>query len=322
MVHMQLLHHFMTHGSVYPLMEGCMRDIVMNVALREQYVMHSVLALSAHHISVIRPNQQSFYHNLAMQLQTRALSTFNSIDVGLYGDSVEKRVPVFIFSSVLGIHALCDTLSHRDPDFDAAIARFVAYLGLHRGMHIVMDGYWNEIRKTELKVIFEELVPQWFQVTSEGRECDDIRERLKAAGLDAEELEETLRAVDLVQWVFDARPTPESRAYVLCSWAAMLGRTFVRMLETRRPEALAVLAYYFLAMHYCRGVWMMGRAGQHFLTLLADHFRGGEWYPWVETPYQMLQDALGQEAADGQTQTDANYLSSNFGPADHSETMC
>lgn len=295
----------------------------MSLALQEPYIMHSVLALSAHHLSVVRPEQQSFYHNLAIQLQTQALSIFNSIDVGLYGDSVEKRIPVFIFSSVLGIHALCDMLSYRDLDADSAISRFVAYVTLHRGMHTVMYGYWEELRKTELKVIFDEVVPQWFQLTSEGRECDDIRERLSSSmSLDAEEREDALRAVDLVQWVFDAKPKPESRSYVLCSWVAMLGRPFVRMLETRRPEALAVLAYFFLAMYHCRGVWLMGGAGQHFLTLLTEHFHGGEWYAWVETPYQMLQGALEKDALECQTQPDAEGLSFHLGPADHSETGC
>lgn len=289
--------HFMVHGAVYPMMESCMKDIVMNVALREPYVMHSILALAAHHLSSFRPDEYAFYHNLAIQLQTQALSLFNSIDVSLYGDSVEKRIPVFIFSSVVGIHALCDVLSHRDPDPDSAIERFLSYINLHRGMHTVMHGYWDELRSTELKIIFDELVPQWFQVASEGRECDDILERLKAANLNSEELQSAEDAVGLVQWVFDAKPKQESRAYVLSSWVAMLGKPFVRMLEAHRPEAFAVLAYYFLAMHYCRGVWMMKGAGQHFLTLLADHFRGGEWYAWVEPPYQMLQGALEQEAA-------------------------
>ncbi|KAK4149069.1 hypothetical protein C8A00DRAFT_47244 [Chaetomidium leptoderma] len=280
MVHMELLHHSITDTALYPVPDSGMKSIILTTALREPYVMHSTLALSAHHLSVIRPNQQAYYYNLAMQLQTHALSLFNSIDVALLGDSVEKRVPVFIFSCVLGFHALCDTLSHRDPDFDSALSRFVAYIGLHRGLLTVMNGYWDELRKTELQVIFDDMVPAWFQVKSEGRECDGLRERLASAGLDAEELEATQHTLDVVQWVFDSRPGPEGRAYVLCSWAPMLRSPFVRMLEAGRPEALAVLAYYFLVMHHCREVWMIGGAGQHFLTLLANHFRGGDWYAW------------------------------------------
>ncbi|KAK4103216.1 hypothetical protein N658DRAFT_422129 [Parathielavia hyrcaniae] len=311
MAHMELLHHYMTHNtSIYPV-DAYMKGIIMPVALREPYVMHSVLALSAHHLSAIRHDRQAFYYNLAIQLQTDALSLFNSIDVGVFGDSVEKRIPVFIFSCLLGFHAFCDALSHRDGDSDTAIARFLGYLALHRGMHTVMHGYWDKLRESELQVIFDELVPRWFQVAGQGHECDDIRERLTSGNMDDDELTAAQHAVDLVQWVLDAKPGPQSRGYVLCSWVAMLERPFVRMLEARRPEALAVLAYFFLAMHHCRRVWMFGGAGQHFLTLLAEHFRGREWYAWVETPYQMLQESLRQEALDGN--------SSNHGPASHSE---
>jgi hypothetical protein len=311
---MELLHHYMAHTTLHPLMDTWMKDVIIRIALREPYVMHSVLALSAHHISVTRLDRQAFYHNLAIQLQTQALSLFNSIDVGLFGDSVEKRVPVFIFSCMLGFHALCDALSHRDTDFDSAIARFLAYMALHRGMHTVMHGYWDKLRQTELKVIFDELVPQWFQVSSKGRECDGIRGKLASAGLNEEELEGGQHAIDLVQWVLDAEPGPESRAYVLCSWVTMLRPPFVRMLEARRPEALAILAYFFLAMHHCREVWMYGGAGRHFLTLLTDHFRGGDWYPWVEPPYQMLQESLEKESL--------HTPSLGAGHASHLETTC
>ncbi|SPQ26999.1 6d79b124-7117-4c3e-8624-883a8adc57ac [Thermothielavioides terrestris] len=321
---MELLHHYITHTSLYPLVTHVfMKDIVMSIGLREPYVMHALLALSAHHLSVTRPDRHDFYHNLAIQLQTRALSLFNSIDVASLGDSVQGRVPMFIFSCVLGFHALCDALAHRDPDFGSAIARFLAYVRLHRGIHTVMDGYWDDLRNTELRVIFDEMVPSLFHLDAEGRECDDIRDRIKSSSLTDEEIEAAQKAIDLAQWVFDAKPNPESRAYVLCSWVAMLPRPFVRILVEGRPEALAVLAYYFLAMHYCRDVWMIRGAGQHLLALLVDHFRGGEWYAWVEIPYRMLQESLAVTVASSdQPVTDFDSLSSHPRPANHSEQTC
>ncbi|KAK3905193.1 acyl-CoA N-acyltransferase [Staphylotrichum tortipilum] len=293
MVHMELFHHYMTQQDVYHQMEGSMKDVIVAVALREPYVMLSVLALSAYHLGVVRPpERRAFYRDLAVQLQTDALSLFNSIDLAGFGDSVEKRIPVFIFSCILGFHALCDTMTHRDPRFEEALARYVSYVRLHRGMHTVMRGYWDEVRKTELKVIFDEMVPQWFQIVAEGHECDDIRARIAGAELDDEEERKAMQAaVDLLQWVFDARPI-QSRVYVLCAFVAMLSPPLVNMVETLRPEALAILAYYFLAIHYCSDAWNFGGAGRHFLTLIADHLHGGPWYAWVEPPWRKLQESL------------------------------
>lgn len=315
MVHMELLHHYETQTDVYHHMEDSMKDVVLTVALREPYVMHSVLALSAYHLSVVHPpERRAFYRDLAVQLQTDALSLFNSIDLARFGDSVEKRVPVFIFSCVLGFHALCDTMTHRDPGFEEALGRYVAYVRLHRGMHTVMHGYWDQLRKTELKVIFDEMVPLWFKVTAEGHECDDIRAKIAAADLDDEERKAMQAAVDLLQWVFDARPI-QSRAYVLCSFVAMVSPPFVRMLEALRPEALAILAYYFLGMHYCSDVWNFGGAGRHFLTVIAEHFRGGEWYAWVEPPYRKLQESLEAAGRDQESLPDADGSAPDAGTA-------
>lgn len=297
MVHMELLHHFMTFAGyvIYPAVDGQMKSAMMTIALREPFLMHSLLGLSAHHFSVVRPNQRAFYHHVAIQLQTRALSLFNSIDLGLLGDSTEKRIPVFMFSGVLGFHALCDMLSHRDSDWPSAQTRFVSYLRLHRGMLDVMEGHWESLRNTELSFILSDIAPQ-FHTVVRGQECDDLRQRIRSSSLTWEELEATEKALDHLQGVIDARPNPISRAHVLCSWTGMIGKPFARMLETGRPEALAVLAYYFLAIHYCHELWMMGSAGQHFLTLLVDHFRFGEWAAWFEVPYRMLQESLEKDA--------------------------
>lgn len=323
MVHMELLHHYITDdGQIYPLLDGCLKHIIMATALREPFVMHSVLALSAHHLSVVRAGQQPFYHNLAIQLQTRALSLFNSIDVGSLGDSIEKRIPIFIFSCVLGFHGLCDMLSYRDPDFDSALVRYQSYLRLHRGMHHVMQGHWDGLRDTELRIIFDELWPRHFRVNIEGQQCDDIRRRIESSGLDPEKLTATRKAIDLVQWVFEARPSPESRAYVLASWAALISQPFAEMLEAGRPEALAVLAYYFLALHYCRDVWMIGDAGRFLLTLLVDYFRGGQWEEWVEPPYRMLKASLEREAFESQLLFDITHSTSPTTAFPHSESAC
>ncbi|KAJ4293805.1 hypothetical protein N0V88_005316 [Collariella sp. IMI 366227] len=321
MVHMELLHHYMTHDYVYPLMNSGMRELIITTALQEPYVMHSTLALSAHHFSISQPERQSFYHDLAIQLQTRALTLFNTTDVSLLGDSAEKRIPLFIFSALVGFHALCDALMHRDNDYESAMARFMDYIRLHRGIHAVMDGCWEALKQTRLKFIFDELVPQWFRIESDGHDCDDIRERIASLKLEDEEYQGLKKAIDLVQWVLGAKPDPESRAYVLVSWTPMLARPYVAMLEAGRPEALAVLAYYFLALHHCRSVWMIGGAGQHLLTLMADHFRGGEWYSWVEVPYRELQRSLEAEATKEKDQpmADANTSAPHPGPDSHSE---
>lgn len=300
MVHMELFHHYLTisdkQDGIFLLDDGGMRDLITTNALRYPYLMHALLAVSAHHIGFLRPAQRSFYHDLSIRLQTRALSLFNStVDVNQVGDSAEKRVPIFLFSSVLGFHALCDLLSHRDPDWPTAFQRFTTYMCLHRGIHNVMEGHWDNLRKTELGLIFDVLVAQWFQVKPEGHQCDDLRQKIATSpDLAPDEREGMEKAIDFLQWVFDTKPSPKSRAYALCSFTTWIARPVVRLLQAGKPEAVALLAYWFLALDRCRETWMMRDAGQHFLTLLAEHWRGTPWFEWVEVPFRMLGEDLGE----------------------------
>ncbi|KAK3937857.1 hypothetical protein QBC46DRAFT_266570 [Diplogelasinospora grovesii] len=292
MVHMELLHHTLAESTaIRPQINPLAMVITMRHALREPFLMYQTLALSARHLSVIRPEREAFYHNQAVQLQTRALSLFNAINLPYYGASIERRVPVFLFSNTLGFHALCDILSYRYDDFSAVIERFLGHLRIIRGVHAVMDGHWDAIQESELKPLVEMGI-RWYNAEGEGHDCDDIRQRIGSLGLDEKTLEGANKAISHLQYIFDGRPDKcMDRVNILLSWPTMIMEPFVEMLETGRPEALVILAYYFLALHFCREIWMIGDAGQHLLTLLREYL-GPEWSAWVEKPCQMLKEAI------------------------------
>ncbi|KAK4453906.1 sterol uptake control protein 2 [Podospora aff. communis PSN243] len=297
MGHAELLHHFLTDSDmVYSLAVSMARDIVIAQALREPYLMHQCLALSASHLSVIRPHLASYYHNQAIQLQTQALTLFNAIDISQFEISVAHRVPGFVFSAILGFHALCDMLSYRDADFPSALARYVSYLRLHRGVYQIMEGHWEEIRETDLKPIIEAGIG-WFEMESEGHECDDIRQRISQAGLDEETLKATMKAIGFVQCVFDGRPVPVGRTHILVSFGVMIPKAFFDLLESGRPEAMVVLAYYFLALHTCRSVWMIGGAGEHLFELVVNYL-GEQWESWLERPKELMRMLKEEDGGD------------------------
>ncbi|KAK3381527.1 hypothetical protein B0H63DRAFT_207634 [Podospora didyma] len=297
MVHMELFHHYITNfPALYPPLVGMPLAITMRHALREPYLMHQVLALSAQHLSVLRPHQEGFYRNIAIQLQTQALALFNSLDLGYFDMALDHRVAAFVFSSVLGFHSLCDALSYRDSYFPTSLDRFLRYLHLHRGVHNSSEGRWLEIRESELRTTIEQSMA-WYNVNGQGRECDDIRQRAQAsANLSMEELEATMKAIDLLQTVFDGRPTPQSRIHILFNWTMMLPTEFVGMMDAGRPEALAVLAYYFLALHHCHNEWMVGDSC-HFLLQSVANYLHPDWASWVERPCQMLEEMLNDEGS-------------------------
>ncbi|KAK1776265.1 hypothetical protein QBC45DRAFT_220596 [Copromyces sp. CBS 386.78] len=326
MVHMELLYHYTTDiFFTFPPLGDTVRSLTMHHALREPYLMYQILALSARHLSVLRPHREAFYHHHAIRLQTHALTLFNSIDMSHFdspGCPVEKRVPLFLFSSVLGFHALCDTLSYRDAEFPATLTRFVGYLHLHRGIYGVMEGYMEEMKQSELKPIIEEGI-RLYDTRGTGAECHDILTRLgerfstsssraragdsNRDGEDGEEGErdgdgETMKAlrqaVQHLQVIFDAMPSPARQVQMLLAWGTMLRKPVMDMLEEGKPEVLAVLAYYFVCLHLCRKVWISGDSGKFLLESLVRYmsYLGPEWEEWLETPCRLLREADEMEA--------------------------
>ena len=191
-------------------------------------------------------------------------------------------------------------LSFRDDDFSVALKRFTEYLKLHRGIISVMDGYWEDLKKTELSIVFQMAVPEFYhESTQEGKECGDLLRRLEAAGLEEEQLAGAKWAVRALQWVFDAAPDHAKQLHVLCGWAVIVPQPVVEMMEQGRGEALSILAYYFLALHYCRKkVWLIGDAGEFLLRGLA-RFLGEDWREWVEGALSMLEESLVLETREG-----------------------
>ncbi|KAK0659175.1 hypothetical protein QBC41DRAFT_308014 [Cercophora samala] len=307
-VHMQLFYHYMTnHSVIYPFVDydGGLKRIIIETALREPFLLHSILAMASRHLSETGSSNTAYYHDLAIELQTHALSLFNSFDVEYFAQSIQRRVPVFLFSAILGFHALCDMLAYRDDAFPSNLARLTGYFRLHRGILAVMDGYWEDLKKTELRILFDNIVPRWYEISDDGgSDCDDIKQRIQdSPNLDDEQREAFAKVLKYLQWVFDAKPDYRGRAHLLCSFAVMIPRPFVDAVEAGKPEALAILAYFYAALHFCRDIWLIGNSGQFLLTSLATHLNqlGPEWSAWLEKPCQMLRESLEEDTLNTQS---------------------
>jgi hypothetical protein len=218
LVHLELLHHYLTNQCLamsLPTAEITLR-LTMKHALQTPYLMYQALAISARHLSVVRPERQAFYHHLAIQLQTKSLGLFNALDITSQA-SIEERVPVFMFSSVLGLHALCDALSFRDADFPTALSRFTGYLYLHRGIYTIIEGNWEGFKECELKPVID-FGTSWFLMNGEGPEMDDIRAKVASSDMDKDAKFACQRAIGHLQTVLDGKPHYAVRAHLIVSW--------------------------------------------------------------------------------------------------------
>ena len=263
-------------------------DAVINFAFGAPFLMHEILAISALHLSTLRPNQKELYSNKAAELQTYALSLFNNLPDSY---NSENPIPVFLFSSFLGIHVLFDTLLYRPADFSLFIDRFVGCLRLHRGVYTLAKGSWALLQDTELRP----LIITREQGETEGNECAVLKSLMRSADLSQASVDTCQKAIERLQWVFDCshlqtESTEDAgEADLIFAWPITISPEFTELLLQKRPEALAVLAHYAVLLHWRRNLWIIKDGGM-FLMESIMRYLGSYWEHWLAFPISVLRE--------------------------------
>lgn len=309
MAHLELYHHFSQPPSsnyffclATPEMADGMKTNTLDDSVQVPYLMYQLLAISARDKSrrAADDDRRASYLQLALQLQTHAITMFNaSIPMLPSLASPKQGTPILAFSAMLGTHALCDTLTALDepsapqpPEVDECqqrsslqdfLARWLDYIRLHRSVsnHALAASDTPELRPLLLHGrAMAERQPA-------GHQTDALLARVAALqGLSPEVLAACLTAVDLLQVAIDmgndaSAPAPApasadggstsansttttaataSPEHLPIWWALSVPDAFVEALSTGLPELVAVLAYYAVLLHRARSCWAVGPA--------------------------------------------------------------
>ena len=318
MAHLELYHHFsLPPSSNYffclatPELADVMKTSALDQSVHVPYLMHQLLAISARDKSrrATDDDRRASYLQLALQLQTHAITMFNASTLLLPSlTSTEQGTPIMAFAAMLGTHALCDTLTALDepsapqPEVDECqhrsslqdfLARWLDYIRLHRSVsnHALAVSDTPHLRPLLLHGrAMAERQPA-------GHQTDALLARVATLqGLSPEVLAACLTAVDLLQVAIDMgndAPAPAPAAHggtntntnntattvataspehLPMWWALSVPDAFVEALSTGLPELVAVLAYYAVLLHRARSCWAVGAAaGTRLLQVLTAH---------------------------------------------------
>lgn len=321
MAHLELYHHFSKPPSsnyFFCLATPEMADVMINSALEHSvqfpYLMHQLLAISAHDKSrrAADDDAKTSYLKLAVQLQTHALALFDASNPGPSYSLASSRqsTPILAFASMLGTHALCDTLTTleepaapQQAEVDESgqqrsslqdfLSRWLDYIRLHRSVssHALAASH-----SAELQPLLQH-GRAMVERQPAGHQTDALLARVAALpGLSSEVLAACLTAVDLLQVAIDmgndappsdppsasssssttatTTPPPVSSTpeHLPIWWALSVPDGFVDALATGQPDLVAVLAYYAVLLHRARSCWAVGpAAGTRLLQVLTAH---------------------------------------------------
>ncbi|KAF1982596.1 hypothetical protein K402DRAFT_397322 [Aulographum hederae CBS 113979] len=228
--------------------EGDGISLAVNASLESPFLLYQLLAFSACHLAFLRPERSAEFSRQAValqSLQTRAVSLFNAAWTKVDGSNC---VAVLLFSTALGHHLLADTLAKRTPTgLEAFIAHYVQCVELHRGIYTVAMSAWPLLMESHLEPVLS-LSSSFTSRLPKGRHCQPIKTLLDSA----EELAETdkqacMQSVHYLQIGFDAVFAKEEgehgiRHQMIFLWSMLAPPELTRLLASRRPEVLVLLA--------------------------------------------------------------------------------
>ncbi|KAJ5934783.1 hypothetical protein N7466_004330 [Penicillium verhagenii] len=255
------------------------------------FLMNELLALAATHISIQRPSERSIYRHHATQLQNHALASFNNAQ---NSEEPEGYMCRFIFSSMLGVHMLCDTLHFRDPDFTLFLDSFTHYLRIHCGVRSVMRNKWQALNETALGPVLRDGELRLQSKTNDGLgpECSRLLGLVERSNLGPSITATYHTAIESLQMAFNSVSSTDSpRGYCVgvVSWPATLSSEYIDLLTRRSPDALAILAHYAVILHHHRNLWLFGDGGRYLIQSISE-FLGPGWAEWVAFPNHALSE--------------------------------
>ncbi|KAK1143703.1 hypothetical protein N8T08_006103 [Aspergillus melleus] len=296
MLHAELFHHLSTvtlpsfcdSGSGLYLSPADM----INHGLSTPYLLNELLALAALHLGVLRKDRKDYYRHHSAQLQNHALQLLHVSELDPSG---KTSVSAFVFSSILGIHLLCDTLLFRDGEFQHFLDRFIHYLRIHQGVRSVIGGHWAHLKETSLKSVLDEgeasLQRQDTTGTGQGA-CSHLLARIQAAHLGPCTADTYRQAIEALQRSLAAasRGTAADRRHGALAWPVVVTQEHNDALVHRRPEALVILAHFAALLHACQEMWVFGDGGR-FLIESVEGYLGPDWNEWLAWPVQCVAES-------------------------------
>jgi hypothetical protein len=237
--------------------------------------MYETLAISAFHLSVKHPSKSDLYLTESTTLQAQALSLFSSATPTVNQDNL---IPAFLFSAILGLHFFCDTFTTPSPDLSTFLDRLVQSIRLLKGVRALVGDSWEFIKNSDINVLLQSdegpVVDRDDKVTHAFEDlCTAFSQSHTLDAFDSKVYCETITGL---LRVYNAQPPDRTFARrpdikIVTDWPITISVEYTELLNERRPEALAVMAYFSILLHRRSSYWAVGYAGRFLLAAIEEY---------------------------------------------------
>jgi hypothetical protein len=310
MLDLELL-HFWTTQSVQQFVdfENCVelfRTPVVDMALEHAFLMHELLALSALHLSRLRPHKAAIYNQASDNHAATALALFQPEIANL---TTKNCHACFAFSTILWVHAwAAQDLSKPSTLFfppksgvQGNDSMTIQWVKLHRGSHGISQTLYPVISTGPLEPLFspwKDLDEDRYDplLENEKRQLGDLAEAWKNSPSIPDEKKEILdTTLKSLRRIFSMLTynLNISKLSVVMSWFSIISEEYLQILEQKMPEAMLLVFYYCVPLKKLEETWWMRGKAENLLNTVRTELGGG-WERWTRWPIeQVLGDGRG-----------------------------
>ena len=272
MAHLELLHHFVTVTS-YAITTGRISHVVWHatvpqIALSHEFVMHTLLAVSALHIAYLRPEQRMSYWKRAAMHQDRALQLQQ---LAMANPTRENADALFIFSFLIVYLASASPSSVDGTIVDTPLHAAIQCIHMFRGIRSILPSIRHWVEEGPLAHLLL-LYPGHIKSNPTFRDprTEDHFSKLLIFCSTAPDLNNDTEMDDVEQFAAAASSLRASYLKVesvvqgdlymppIWHWAVRLPSSFVQRLGERHVVPLVLIAHWCVLLSQARHYWWVG----------------------------------------------------------------
>lgn len=309
---LELMHHYTTtvyctfpHGSVRP---KYFQQEVPRLALRHQFLLHQLLAVSAFHfLHVSKSSLPSTYFHRAVHHHTKSLS---GIRDALEAEVTLDRATALFMASSFVLSSTYASRRHVEDDATEgdAIDDVMGMVTLFRGVGVVQSTTTKTLSKDVLKEIFGDDMQVSPKIEPWMTEYSKHLETLKACIKDSPNLVSKMKntVVAGCQVLLDAAWSSKASDKGIIStvgvrmfyrWPYWIGNDFLQLVRDREPVALAVLLFYCVVMQQTEITsWFLHGWSARLASVLSEHVKGTQWVEYVQWALDFMRQVQNREA--------------------------
>lgn len=246
-----------------------------------------MMAITALHVTKLRPEENESYLLLAIHHQSLALPLIRS---ELESINEENCHAIYACGHLVSKYAFASPQSVQGRVFSSGIGEVSEFLPLVRGAFSVAGHCLDWLLAGPLGPSMERPLDENpdLSLNTEDVSFARLLPIFRAAG--DEDGEECCEALNILRKLLAMTATPNQTIAVktlVLSWPAQISQRYIELMSERKPEALVVLAHYCIMLKMIDSFWFMKGCAVRLLGQCRRDL-SKEWHPHIEWPESIV----------------------------------